>query len=368
LRVLHLHTGNTYGGIETMLTALARECRRAAPLECSFGMCFAGRLRDELVGLGASVRHLGEARLSRPRTLRRARERLRALLDEVPFDVAIVHLPWSQIVFGGVLRGAGTRAVLWMHGPAGGWLHRVSSLWPPDAIVCNSAFTRQTVPPAYRALPLAIVHPALTLPSAFADERRRVRAEMGAGDDAVVIVQASRLEPWKGHAVHMRALSRLKQDPRWTLWVIGGAAAGGAGYARRLAALAGELGIADRVRFLGEQQDVGRLLAAADVYCQPNTEPEPFGLAYVEALAAGRPVVASDAGGVREIVDAATGVLVPPGDDVALAAALTRLIGDPALRARLGAAGPTRAADLCDAARQTRRLADFLSCLSGQAA
>jgi glycosyltransferase involved in cell wall biosynthesis len=124
------------------------------------------------------------------------------------------------------------------------------------------------------------------------------------------------------------------------------------------------LGIADQVKWLGERQDVRRLLASADIHCQANLRPEPFGIAYVEALAAGLPVVASRAGGVTEIVDDSCGVLVPPGDSTALAAALDRLIRDRSFRATLAAAAPARARRLSDPATQMGRLADAMLAMS----
>jgi glycosyltransferase involved in cell wall biosynthesis len=111
------------------------------------------------------------------------------------------------------------------------------------------------------------------------------------------------------------------------------------------------------VRFLGQRADVPRLMAAADVYCQPNTVPEPFGVAFVEALYAGRPVVTSDCGGGAEVVCDAVGVRVPAGDAGAVAAALRGLLADPARRAALGAAGPARAQELCDPAGRLMDLA-----------
>ena len=117
------------------------------------------------------------------------------------------------------------------------------------------------------------------------------------------------------------------------------------------------------MRWLGERQDVPRLLAAADVHCQANIAPEPFGVTYVEALAAGLPVVASAAGGAIEIVDDSCGVLVPPGDSEALARALERLIVDRGLRAKLAAGAPARARHLSDPATQMSRLAQALRAL-----
>ena len=111
-----------------------------------------------------------------------------------------------------------------------------------------------------------------------------------------------------------------------------------------------------RVTFLGERNDVAALMRASDVYCQPNTRPEPFGIAFVEALHAARPVVTIGMGGACEIVTEHCGMLVPPGDERALATALESLVVDPALRRRLGQAGPERARALCDPADQLRRL------------
>ena len=79
-------------------------------------------------------------------------------------------------------------------------------------------------------------------------------------------------------------------------------------------------------------------MAAADVFCQPNTGPEPFGMVLVEAFYAGLPVVTSGFGGAAEIVDQTCGVLTKPGDAEAVAAALRGLIEDPSRRRALGAA------------------------------
>jgi glycosyltransferase involved in cell wall biosynthesis len=131
------------------------------------------------------------------------------------------------------------------------------------------------------------------------------------------------------------------------------------GYLAELKALAAELKIADRVRFLGHRRDVPRLLAAADLVCHPNEAPEHFGIAFVEALAAGRPVVATRLGGAVEVVDSACGVLTDP-DPGPVADALAGLLRDAGRRAALGANGPARAAELCDPAQNLARLYSLL--------
>jgi glycosyltransferase involved in cell wall biosynthesis len=123
-------------------------------------------------------------------------------------------------------------------------------------------------------------------------------------------------------------------------------------YLAGLRATASELGIEDRIRFVGQRNDVDRLLAASDIHCQPNISPEPFGIAFIEALYARLPVVTTRLGGAIEIVNDSCGELVSPNNPVALAAALGRLVGDDKGRRRLGDAGPARARELCDPAQQ----------------
>jgi glycosyltransferase involved in cell wall biosynthesis len=110
-----------------------------------------------------------------------------------------------------------------------------------------------------------------------------------------------------------------------------------------LSAEIGRLGLDGAVDLAGERDDVAELLAAADVFVLPSRS-EGLPMSVLEAMAAGLPVVASAVGGVPELVeDGETGILVPPGRPDALAAALGGLAADPALRARLGAAGRRRA-------------------------
>ena len=109
-------------------------------------------------------------------------------------------------------------------------------------------------------------------------------------------------------------------------------------------ALAGRLGLGDRVRFLGRVDDVAPVLAAADLVAAPSLA-EGLGVAVIEAMAAGRAVVASAVGGIPESLrDGVEGILVPPGDAPALAGAIERCLADAGLRERLGAAGQARAA------------------------
>ncbi len=135
-----------------------------------------------------------------------------------------------------------------------------------------------------------------------------------------------RLSRWKGQDVFLRALARL---PGVNAVIVGAALFGEEDYERRVRALAQELGVADRVRFLGHLDEAITMMAACDVVAHCSTAPEPFGLVIAEAMLAGTPVIASDAGGAREIVvQGETGQLTPLGDDEALASAIRRYLED----------------------------------------
>jgi glycosyltransferase involved in cell wall biosynthesis len=174
------------------------------------------------------------------------------------------------------------------------------------------------------------------------------------------------MEPWKGHRQLLAALERLKAVPGWTCWIAGGAQRPQERiYCQQLQRQVAAAGLESRVQFLGQRSDVDRILAAADIHCQPNEGPEPFGIAFIEALDAGLPVVTVAMGGPVEIVDPTCGVLTPPGDIAALADALRRLIDDPAERRRLGTAGPERARQLCDPTARMQELQRVLEEVAG---
>ena len=174
-------------------------------------------------------------------------------------------------------------------------------------------------------------------------DREGARRRFGIGPEHLVLVMLATLLPYKGHDIVLRALSQIAGDlpEPWCLLVAGRDEGIGDGLRRQAA----QLGIGANIRWLGEltPEAVPGLLAAGDIALLASRE-EGFPNAAVEGMAAGLPVVVSDVGGAAETVEAErSGLIVPPEQPEALAAALLALSRDPERRARLGAAGQARA-------------------------
>lgn len=226
-----------------------------------------------------------------------------------------------------VRRGWRTR---WLYGSL---VRRVAAISP--AVV--DRLRRGGVPAERIELVSSSVDPLSVLPERGRDA---LRAELGAGPDDAVMLTLGALVPRKGIDVLLDALARLSTRRPWRLWIAGDGPAA-ADLRRRIA----RLDLGERVRLLGARGDKGDLLAACDLFVHP-ARAEGLGVAALEAMAAGRAVVASRAGGLaHSVVEGRVGLLVPPGDAHALRAALARLVDQPELLAMLGRNGPDRVAE-----------------------
>ncbi len=346
MRALHVVSGRLFGGIEQMLVTIAR-CRHVTPaMDVQFAVAAPGRLEQELRANGVDVVTLGDVRLSRPATVVHARARFAQVLASAPSStVAVCHAPWAFALFAPVARRKGIPVVLWQHDHASGrsLVERWARTTPADLVICNSSWTSKTAAALQPNAIVRVIHPPVSLPLPSAG-RQQIRAGLDAASDSVIILSASRLEPWKGHLHLLRALGQLTDVPRWTLWIAGGAQRPHElEYLQQLRGEVARLGIESRVRFLGERRDVAALLRGSDVFCQANDGPEPFGVVFAEALLSGVPVVTVSLGGAPEIVSDTCGRIVPAGDLNSLARVLRDVVTDEGLRRKLGTNGPAHA-------------------------
>ena len=210
---------------------------------------------------------------------------------------------------------------------------RLLARFVPSAIVANSQATRQTLGHPRR---LIAVVPSPVVYDAVGNEHEGVGS---APAGPLVVGMIGRLSPWKGQDVFVRAFAEAFPEGDEQALIVGGALFGEDEYRATITALIDELGLSERVELTGHVDDVSGMLGRMHVVVHASVIPEPFGQVVVEAMAAGRAVIASAEGGPAEIIRPdVDGVLVPPRDVQALAAALRRLAADPEERHRLGVA------------------------------
>jgi glycosyltransferase involved in cell wall biosynthesis len=216
---------------------------------------------------------------------------------------------------------------------------------PPDVVIC--------------------LHDGVDLNRFTPDPRRgaALRRELGFREQDIVVGMVATLLPWKGHDVFLKALHTLSRshDAIRGL-VVGGRPANAEPASPSPAETAHHLDIADRIIFRDHLPDPENVYRACDIVVHASRRPEPFGLVIIEAMACGRPVVATQEGGPAEtILDRQTGLLYPLGDHVALARAIGTLIADPQLRDRLGRAARKHAARHFDERRNVDGYFDLYS-------
>lgn len=212
-----------------------------------------------------------------------------------------------------------------------------------DAIIVNTEWNREKLA-SYHWMPrrkiVVIPNGSPEAPTMSDAERAALRRSLHAEAADVVITVAARLTERKGHRFLFEALARLTReglDGGWRVWAVGDGEE-----EERLRAQVRQLGLAERVAFLGYRGDVRQIMHASDMLALASTlETQPFVLP--EAMASRLPIVATRIYGVPEIVaDGDTGLLVPPAEVEPLAEALGRLLRDAALRRRMGDAGRRR--------------------------
>lgn len=355
LRVVHLVEALGTGGLERVVQSLARQAREHG-LEVSV-LCAVrgGPLAAEIESWGTRVRVLGVTGY-RPRDM---------LLTARAFGEMRPDVVHSHGHFAGVL---GRAAAWWAGAPiAVHHLHTLDTTLRARHLGLERFLSRLThrVLCCSRAV-AGHARSVLRLPEALllvvpngiepppAVDREQALAGLGR-PPAPLIGCVGSLTPHKGQAVLLRALHHLPRDRPTTIVFVGDGPEKAA-----LESLAAGQAPSSRVLFLGSRQDARALLPAFDLVVVPSIAREGFGLAAIEALDAGVPVVASRVGGLPEVVDdGRTGLLVPPGEPAALAAALRRLLDRPEERRILGAEGHRQVEKRFRAATMARRVEDL---------
>ena len=378
MRVAFLSVSAGMGGSETSLLELLRGLRRLAPswravLVVPREGPLASRAREagaevRVVPLPDALARFGESGAPRGLARRGAalvaaarslRGYVRVLRDTIEaIDPDVVHTNGFKVHVAAAQAIGGRRPLVWhVHEyvtprPLSRRLLR-ANVAHVSAIVTNSASVAADVRAAVgERCPVATVLNAVDLsefaPAGALADLAALSGLPPAAPGSVSVGLVGTFGRWKGHETFLRAIATLAGDqPSLRPYIVGGAlydTAGSQFSMTELRQLAASAGLAGRVGFTGFVDRPATALRALDVVVHASTQPEPFGLVIAEAMACGRALVASGAGGAAEIVtDGVDALTHAPGDVAALASAIRRLASDAALRGRLGRAGRKRA-------------------------
>ncbi len=408
MRILYLNPSGQLGGAEMSLLDILASLREAKP-EWTLGLIAGsdGPLLEQARQLGVtakvlpfppSVARLGDAALNRLR--QRAKRRavllknlllagpqtvgyIRGLRREIAaFEPQIIHTngfkmhvlgAWARV--GGVplvwhvrdyvsRRRVMARLLRWHAGRCAAVIANSQSAADDVRGVCGDS------------LKIFAVYNAIDL-QRFTPEGARLDLDALAGlpappSETVRVGLLGTLARWKGHDVFLQALAQLPKDLPVRGYIVGGALYQTEGSQHSLAELqqmAHTLGLDGRIGFTGFIGDVAAAMRGLDIVVHASSEPEPFGRVIVEGMACGRAVVASRAGGAREIINEGVDALGhAPGDAAELAACLAQLVVNKDLRAALGRAGRATAGQKFDRRRLAAELLPIYRELTGAAA
>ena len=347
IRILEAITPSKIGGAEVFVASLCaqlagvEEAGRDARRSHVFLWCPAGRpFVDYASGRGIEVVTWKTTGKIDPLTV----VRLARLMRTLEIDVIHTHLSTAGLLGAFAAKLANRPSAAHVHGLNAATCYRFST----RIIAVSDAVKRHLAAQGIRQEKISVVHNGVDLgefePISVADAKRKLGYEL----QAPLFGVFGRLSPEKGQRVAIEAMFIALKDVPGARLVLAGV---GRDW-EDLRSSARALGIEDHVQFAGFVHNVRHLMAACDVVIVPSLR-EGFGLAAVEAMALGKPVIASATGGLAEIVlQGETGLLVAPNDPNALAQALVDLARDPYLAARLGASGRRRAEECFDLRKQ----------------
>lgn len=355
-RILHVITSLIRGGAETHLADLVRgQIREGNDVSVAY-LKGDPYWVPELRSAGVQVTHLDLGRYGDPRPA----TRLRRLIASTKPDLLHAHMPPAELYTRLALLGTGARTplVITKHNDEpfhrapgamamGRWVVKRAS----RVIAISDAVSRYTAERlSVDKSKLRTIHYGID-PAPYRavsrDAALDVRRSLGIADDELLIGTVCRLVPQKDIPLLLEAFSRLTGRAR--LLIVGNGVLAG-----ELRARAHEMGIGERVIWTGFRADIPQIMAALDVFAL-SSKYEGFGLVLLEAMAASRPVVATNVSAIPEVVvDGKTGLLVPPGDASAFADALMKMESADTRRA-FGAAALARAEEQFTIAAMVRK-------------
>jgi glycosyltransferase involved in cell wall biosynthesis len=342
--------GTQRGGSEVQLQQLV-EHRAEAGIEPTIAFLRPGPMVDWAREHGVRAVALDAGRVRQPRKLGRAVRGLIRLAQQEHSQVVIGWMAKGQIYGGLAALGAHLPSV-WLqpglpHGVAA--MDRVATFLPAKLVITVS----RNVDRAQRGLVprrrTAIVYPAVDterFDTRRTGDERSARVRLGLPEDVPIFGSVGRLDRWKGFHILLDAVpSILERHPDARFVLVGGPHELDPSYATELEDQAAGLGLDGQVLLVGQKPNPEDWIQAMDVFVHTSHD-EPFGMVVIEAMALGKPVVASAEGGPTEVITPGIdGLLSPYGDQRGLVSAILRLLDHDELRRTIGQAAERRAQD-----------------------
>jgi glycosyltransferase involved in cell wall biosynthesis len=325
LKILHSESSKGWGGqeIRTLKEMVAlRDCGHAVELLCPSD----ARLGMRSAELGFPVHH---ARMRGGGDMR-SMLGIKAMLRRRAFDVVNTHSGHDSLVAGTAARLAGTPLIVRTRHLALPISSLATYTWIPHRVIAVSHYVRRyLISAGVSEQRVQTIYDGIPRPEKVSDST--LRAELGIGADATVACMVAIMRDEKGHEDLIAAVRPLF-DTHPNLHVV---MAGDGPIFDHIQGIVRSLGLEKRIHLLGFRTDVPNIFRGSDMFVLP-THQEALGQAFIEAMAAGLPVIGTRVDGVPELIeDDVNGLLVPPRDPLALRAAVKRMADDPALRQRL---------------------------------
>ncbi len=350
------------GGAEQCLLDLARYPEAGT---VDWGVIFLeeGPMAAQMQAMGWSVHIVRAGQLRQPILWLQTVLRIAKILRRGKYDAVCGWMGKAHLYSGPAALLARTPALWFNHGMASqsSWLDRLVTQIPARAIYTCSDFGREMQQKLRPTRPTYTVHPGVPVErfnSRLMPSAQELRAQLGLPSRGPIIGLVGRLQRWKGAHVLVEAMPRvLAKYPDAYCVLVGGEHSREADYGEFLRRQIESLGLQEKVKLVGLQSNVPEWMQAMDVVAH-TSDREPFGIVVIEAMALGKPVIAGNEGGPREIIeDGVNGLLCAYGDADELLAAILRYLDDAQFASQVGEAARVRAQDF-SAARYVARFVE----------
>ncbi|TDG00308.1 glycosyltransferase family 4 protein [Paenibacillus piri] len=338
-----------HGGAEFMLLDLLRANKLQHQIDYTVVFFEPGPLVDEVKALGYPVFVLKVGKLRQLHRYASALISIYLWMKREKIDLVMSWMSKAHLYAAPAAMAAKVNAVWYQHGipEEDDKAERLLARIPAKAVCCPSQAAQHAINRINPGLPTRVIYPSVDL-EAFnpqaAPRVEEVRRQLGLPVDASIVGIIARLQRWKGVHVFIDAAAFVARvQPNAHFVIVGSSHHSEPEYPDELKLQAAKAGIADKVHFVGFQNQLTDWIQSFDILVQASVQ-EPFGMVVIEGMAMGKAVIATKAGGPKEsIVHGENGMLVPPNDPASLASTIQKLIVDKNFYSRLSRAGMERA-------------------------